>query len=207
MRIKYPIEDGNVLDRFNSLFRREISVHYLIVLTIFLTFTLASNVSANLITDGQFTNVTLNAGYTNSGTGNPNLSGTLYGEFGTGASGVAGTPTYPTSGTHTSTTPFLTVVGWNSTGYNFVYLPNTIDSGTATQTTSAGGLVGTGSLNQAPSEIGSNYTNGYGNTYMYGSNNGGNGAANGNLSNTGKSGTGTIETSPGGGNIVAMDPE
>ena len=71
---------------------------------------------------------------------------TLFGEFGTGSGRV------------------LTLANWSTTGYNFVYSPGTADSGTSTG-------ANTGQPNEAPGQY--NAANGYGNTYMWGSNNGG----------------------------------
>lgn len=85
---------------------------------------------------------------------------TLYGQFGTG---------------------YLTVSNWSTNGYNFVYAPGTADVGTQ----AAGANPG------APKEAPGEYNVGnYGNTYMWGTNNGGNNA---------------ITNSPAGGNFIAMD--
>jgi hypothetical protein len=114
---------------------------------------------ANLVTDGTFTGVTLNAGYSG-----PAVTAPYFGEFGTG------------------TGSNLTVAGWTTTGYNFVFTPGTIDTGT--QATGAN----SGQPNQVPGQY--NAPNGYGNTYMWGANN---------------SGTTAIPNSPAGGNIIAAD--
>lgn len=76
----------------------------------------------------------------------------------------------------------LTVSNWATSGYNFVYAPGTADSGTK-----ANGA-NTGQPNQAPGA----YTaaNGYGNTYLWGVNNGG---------------VATITAVPTGGNFIAAD--
>jgi hypothetical protein len=119
-------------------------------------FALALKAHANLVTNGTFTSVTGDAATTG-------LS-PLFGEFGTG------------------TGSNLTVTGWTTTGYNFVYTPGTIDSGTQASGANSG------QPNQAPGQY--NAPNGYGNTYMWGANN---------------SGTTAIPNSPAGGNIVASD--
>ena len=89
---------------------------------------------------------------------------TLYGQFGTGTGST------------------LTVANWSTTGYNFVYAPGTGDVGTNT----AG--ANSGSPKEAPGQY--NY-NGYGNTWMWGPNNG--------------SSNGLPSTDPAGGNYIAMD--
>ena len=111
--------------------------------------------AANLVTDGTFTNVTLNAGYTG-----PTLTANLFGQFGTETGSV------------------LTVGGWTTAGYNFVYTPGTGDSGT--------------------NALGANA--GYGTTYMWGANNG-------STSQSGATPTSPVlpSKSPGGGNYVAAD--
>jgi len=89
---------------------------------------------------------------------------TKYGQFGTGTGST------------------LTVPHWGTTGYNFVFTPGTADVGT-----SAG--ANTGSPNEAPGQY--NASNGYGSTYIWGSNNGG---------------SVTLPlTDPAGGNFVAAD--
>jgi len=109
----------------------------------------------NLVTDGTFNQITY------SGT-QAGLT-TLYGQFGTG---------------------YLTVAGWTTTGYNFVYAPSTVDEGTGT-----GGTF-SGQPKEAPGEYN---VNGFGNQYMWGSHNGGTVAW---------GGAGTI---PGGGDFIAAD--
>jgi hypothetical protein len=89
---------------------------------------------------------------------------TLYGQFGTGTGST------------------LAVAGWSTTGYNFVYAPGTADVGTHGAGTNAG------SPKEAPGQF--NF-GGYGNTYMWGPNNG--------------SANGLPANSPAGGNFVAMD--
>ena len=111
----------------------------------------------NLVQDGDFTNVTYS--------GTLALSGTLYGQFGAGTGST------------------LTVAGWSTTGYNFVYTPAVISSG------SHGIGANPGTPNEAPGQF--NNSAGYGTTYLWGP---GNGSANGG-----------ITASPAGGNIVAMD--
>ena len=83
-------------------------------------------------------------------------------------------------GTDTGST--LTLANWNTTGYNFVYAPNTADAGTSTG-------ANTNAPNEAPGEY--NAANKYGDTYMWGSNNGG-------LSTL-------PATDPAGGNFIAAD--
>jgi hypothetical protein len=117
--------------------------------------------SANLIQDADFTQTNY--------TGSLPLT-TVYGMF----------------GTETGST--LTLTGWTTSGYNFVYAPGTADAGTKT-------AINSGAPNQAPGEY--NYSSGYGNTYMWGGNNGGAGTASG--------GSGSIAAGPAGGNFIAMD--
>ena len=62
----------------------------------------------NLVTNGTFNNVVL----TSTGKSQTNL----YGQFGTD------------SGTTPAKNSQITVVGWNTGGYNFVYLPGTLDA-------------------------------------------------------------------------------
>ena len=90
---------------------------------------------------------------------------TLYGEFGTG------------TGSH------LTVGSWSTAGYNFVYAPGTGDAGTQANGANAG------VAKQAPGQY--NGADGYGNTYLFGNNNG--------------SANGLPATSPSGGNFIAAD--
>ena len=84
-------------------------------------------------------------------------------------------------GTETGST--LTVANWSTSGYNFVYAPGTADSGTNANGANAG------QPNQAPGQF--NAANGYGNTYMWGLQNG--------------SANGLPATSPAGGNFIAAD--
>ncbi len=116
---------------------------------------MALNASANLVQDSTFTGVTYS--------GTLPMT-TLFGQFG-------------------SISPVtLTVANWSTSGYNFVYAPNTMDRGNLN-----------GALNGAPNEAPGNYNTaaGYGNTYMWGSNNGGS--------------VTLPATDPGGGNFIAMD--
>ncbi|MGB8353012.1 MAG: DUF642 domain-containing protein [Chthoniobacteraceae bacterium] len=86
---------------------------------------------------------------------------TLYGQFGTG---------------------YLTVTDWTTSGYNFVFVPGTADVGSQAN----------GAANHQPKESPGQYNagNGYGNTYLWGSNNGG---------------TQTITAPPNGSNFLALD--
>jgi hypothetical protein len=111
--------------------------------------------SANLIQDADFTQLTY--------TGSLPLT-TVFGMF----------------GTETGST--LTLAGWTTGGYNFVYAAGTMDSGNKTNGANAG------APNEAPGEY--NTSAGYGNTYMLGSNNGG---------------VSVITAAPAGGNFIAMD--
>ena len=133
-----------------------------------LAFALAQNAPANLVQNGDFSSVTLEAGYSG-----PALTAPYFGEMATGATGQ--TPT-----------PVLTVTDWGSTGYNYVYTANATFGTTADAGTNGGAL--SGAPNQAPGQF--NTGAGYGNTYMWGKNNGG---------------TTTITLPPGGGNFLAAD--
>lgn len=117
------------------------------VFSFVLAFALVQRVSANLVTDPNFTEISTPAGLTSATSAN--TSGTLYGEFGTG--NLTGTNTY------------LQVAGWSGTGYNYVY---TYVGGTSTATagTKAGGA-NAGMPAQQPGQ--------YANTYMWGPNSGG----------------------------------
>ena len=106
-----------------------------------LTPVLAQSVGgADLITDGYFNQVSRTAV-------NPVLT-TLFGEFGTGTGAT------------------LTVAGWSTTGYNFVFAPGLGDAGTNTG-------ANTGQPNEAPGQY-ANTSAGYGTEYLWGSKNGGN---------------------------------
>ncbi len=116
---------------------------------------LPATAPANLVQNGTFTSITYS--------GTPALT-TLYGQF----------------GSETGST--LTVTGWTTSGYNFVYAPGTADAGT-----NAGANAG------QPKEAPGQYNNGagYGTTYMWGPQNG--------------SANGLPATDPGNGNFIAMD--
>ncbi len=101
------------------------------------------------------------------------------GDFGVTA--YSGTQTGITTTFGQFGTGYLTVPNWTTTGYNFVYAPGTADAGTQ------GGATA-GQPKEAPGEYN---TNGYGNTYMWGPNNG--------------SANGLPSTSPAGGNFIAGD--
>jgi hypothetical protein len=124
-------------------------------LTIALVLAVCRSASANLVQDPDFTGITYSGALPLT---------TVYGQFGTGTGST------------------LTVANWTTTGYNFVYAPNTADVGTSTG-------ANTGSPNEAPGQF--NTASGYGDTYMWGSNNGG---------------TVTLpSTTPAGGNFIAAD--
>ncbi len=82
----------------------------------------------------------------------------------------------------TETGSELTVTDWTTSGYNFVFTPSTVDEGTSTG-------ANPGEPNQAPGQY--NASNGYGSTYMWGSNNGGS--------------VTLPATDPAGGNFIAAD--
>lgn len=130
--------------------------------SIVFAFALAQNGPANLVQDGDFSGVTYN------GT-EPTGITTLFGEFGSGYTG-------------TTPVPNLTVANWTTAGYNYVYAPGTADSGTNANGANAG------QPNEAPGQF--NASNGFGNTYLAGSNNGG---------------VNVIGAPPTGGNFVAAD--
>ena len=123
---------------------------------LFCVATLAQIATANLVTDGYFQNLTYS--------GTKSLT-TLYGQFGTGTGST------------------LTLANWNTTGYNFVYAPNTADAGTKNGANSS-------QPNEAPGQY--NASSGYGSTYLWGSNNGG-------------TGTITLRQTPASGNFIAAD--
>jgi hypothetical protein len=123
-------------------------------------FALAQAARANLVQDGDFTSVTYSGALPVT---------VLFGQFGSDPSGS------PASGAQ------LTVSNWDTGGYNFVYTTATIDAGT-------NGGANAGQPNQAPGQFTAG--NGYGNTYMWGSHNGG---------------ASTITAPPSGGNIIAAD--
>jgi hypothetical protein len=132
------------------------SLFCLIAFSLVFAFAMARNARANLVQDGEFTGVTYS--------GTLALSSTEYGQFGTGTGST------------------LTVANWTTTGYNFVYAPNTVDEG------GTGGALA-GEPKEAPGQY--NGSNGYGNTYMWGPANG--------------SANGMPSTDPAGGNFIAMD--
>ncbi len=128
-----------------------------------LAFALARDASANLVQNGDFTDVSYS--------GSKPMT-TLYGQFGTGTGST------------------LTVAHWSTTGYNFVYAPDTADAGD--KATGAD----PGQPKEAPGEA--NGSNGYGNTYLWGPNNGGNTST--------KRGKQVLpSTDPAGGNFIAAD--
>ncbi|MEP6668709.1 MAG: hypothetical protein ABJF10_06125 [Chthoniobacter sp.] len=96
--------------------------------------------------------------------GAPALSAPYFGQFGTGTGST------------------LTVANWTTAGYNFVYSATNVDQGTQASGANAG------QPNQAPGQF--NTGAGYGNTYMWGSHNGG---------------ASTWTAPPGGGNFIAAD--
>ena len=145
---------------------------YAVAILLAIVFGPVCGARANLVQDGNFTSVTY--------TGALPLTTATYGEFGSGYAGATPTPT-------------LTVAGWSSAGYNYVYAPNTADSG------STSGM-NAGAPYQAPGQfnIASGSAAGYGNTFLWGSNNKGAGTMS-------SGGTGTVDAVPGGGNFVALD--
>ncbi len=143
-----------------------------------LAFALAQSAPANLVTDGTFTTVN----YVGPAATTPVVQpgSTDYGQFAT--SYTAGGAT-------------LTVGSWSTTGYNFVYNINNVDQGTQTNGTQLNnGLTGAAKViyQEAPGEgtVTSGANKGYGNTFMWGSNN---------------SGKSTFTAPPGGGNFLAAD--
>ncbi len=134
-----------------------------IACSLLFTLTLAyTAAAADLITDGNFSAVSVTA------TGS--TVGDLFGQFGTDVTGSA------------AKNSTLTVGGWTTTGYNFVFTPGMADEGTNTgakagQDTEAPGQSNSGSV---------------GNVYLWGSNN-----------LTG--GTVIPATNPAGGNLIAAD--
>ena len=131
--------------------------------SIVFAFVLAQNASANLVSDPTFSNITY------SDQASLPITGELYGQF--GSDSVSG---YATGST-------LTIANWDTSGYNFVFTAASISNGTQANGASA-----------QPYEAPGQYTasNGYGNTFMWGSGNGG--ASN-------------ITAPPGGGHIIAGD--
>ena len=133
-----------------------------------LAFALLQNAHANLVTNGNFTSVSYSGALP--------LTTATFGQFGSGYTGTTPKPT-------------LTVAGWTTAGYNYVYSPNTADTGHNT----TGAIAG--QPNQAPGQF--NNSAGYGDTYLYGPTNGGAATTTG--------GVGNVEAVPGGGNFIAMD--
>lgn len=115
-----------------------------IVYSLLVASSLAHTAAANLLTDPDFTGVT----YTQT---TPVLSSTLFGQVGPDVAGSA------------ASGATLTLSGWTTGGYNFVYAPGTADSGT-------NGGANTGQPKEAPGQY---TTGGYGTTYLWGANNGG----------------------------------
>lgn len=123
---------------------------------------LAQNGSANLVQNGTFTDITYS--------GSVSLTGPYFGQIG------------PDTGTNPPATgATLTVTNWSTNGYNFVFNASNVDRGNSTTGANAG------APHEAPGQF--NVGN-YGNTYMWGSNNGGNS---------------TWVAPPSGGNFIAAD--
>ncbi len=150
---------------------------YIIAFSFIIAFALAQKASANFVKDATFTSVTF------SGTPPAGSYTTLFGQFGSdSASGFA-------------TGSNLTVSNWDTSGYNFVYAPNTADFGTQAN------AYNTGSPHEVPGQYSAQHGGAgafYGNTYLWGTNNGGAGTMTG-------GGTGTVDAVPGGGNFIALD--
>jgi hypothetical protein len=122
--------------------------------------------TANLVQDGTFTSINYSGSLPLTGP-----SSSYFGQIG------------PDTGTAPPATgATLTVSNWTTAGYNFVYSAATADEGNST----VGPL--TGQPNEAPGQ----FTNsaGYGNTYLWGTHNGG---------------VKTITAPPSGGNFIAAD--
>ncbi len=132
-----------------------------LVYPLLFTAALANHASADLLTNGNFTSITDHSG-----------GGYTYGQFNTTGTGGA---------------VVLTVNNWATTGYNFVYTPNTVDQGTT-----ANGA-NTGIKAEAPGSAKGAGTPG--NEYMWGQ------EANG----TGNSGLNAFGTNPFAGNFLAAD--
>lgn len=131
-------------------------------LLVFFAMFLAQNAFANLVQNGTFTSVTYSGGLS--------LTAPYFGQIG------------PDSGTSPASGATLTVTNWATGGYNFVYNVSNVDQGTQ-----AGGALA-GQPKEAPGQF--NAANGYGNTYMWGSHNGG---------------ASTWTAPPSGGNFIAAD--
>ena len=137
------------------------SLRYLLC-PLLLSTALSHHASAELLVNGNFTGVVDNS-----------KSGFTYGQFG------SDTVANEASGA------VLTVPGWDTSGYNFVYTPGVIDQGT----TAAGANAGI--TKEAPGQASVTVNNvKYGNQYMWGTNNGG---------------TNAFGTNPFAGNIIAAD--
>jgi len=143
-------------------------------LTVAVAIAITRSAMGNLVTDGTFTTVTYN------GTMPSGLNAsTLFGQFGDDSQ------TGKATGSH------LTVAGWNTSGYNYVFLPSTISSGTVASGANSG------QPHEAPGESDA-LVGGYGNTYMWGATQGG-------VAGTGNGGKDVITAPPGGSNIIAAD--
>jgi hypothetical protein len=140
-----------------------------------LAFALAQNAPANLVTDGTFTTVN----YTGPANTTPIIQpgSTYFGQIG-GTTGAASGST-------------LTVSGWTTGGYNFVYNAGNADQGTSSNGSQLNNGSGT-TYQEAPGQynVSSGANKGYGNTFLWGTNN---------------TGVSTITAPPLGGNFVAAD--
>ena len=148
--------------------------------TVFLvlsTLALARHATAqDLIMDGTFTGV--HYGGTTTGVSTP-----YFGQFGPDVSTSAATPGNPATPAQGAT---LTLDNWTTGGYNYVYSAATADSGTKVSGANDG------TTHEAPGQAN---TGGYGNTYLWGTNNKG----------TTTVPVNTITASPAGGNFIAAD--
>ena len=122
--------------------------------------------SANLVQNGTFSTVTYS--------GSLPLTAPYYGQIG------------PDSGSSPASGATLTVANWSTGGYNFVFNATNVDRGTQANGAQAG------QPEQAPGQF--NAADGYGNTFMWGSHNGGAGG-----------GASTWTAPPSGGNFIAAD--
>jgi hypothetical protein len=118
--------------------------------------------SANLVQNGTFSSVSYS--------GSLPLSAPYYGQIG------------PDSGSSPASGATLTVANWSTGGYNFVFNASNVDRGTQASGAQAG------QPEQAPGQF--NAADGYGNTFMWGSHNGG---------------ASTWTAPPSGGNFIAAD--
>jgi len=163
--------------RKKNVLRTRMEIPFFFILCcLFFVFSITQQASANLVQNGNFTNVTYN------GTPPAGVS-TLFGQFGNDTSANASL----------ASNSNLTLTNWSTNGYNFVYAPNTADSGSKAAGAS------NASAQEAPGQftVTVNGTN-YGSTYLWGTNNSGAGTQPG-------GGTGTIDAAPGGGNFIALD--